>query len=275
MLFQTVAEGHFTNQRLIFINNTINRLDPQVRLLDPNPVNFLPLTQQISRLDQEVQSQIRNVGYASTNGLELRDRAKNTSAEMELLERHVAEEIDRANKIVEEVRSLALNIEQGTGPKVDNALKEAQAIIKKIQEPLFTEYRDKATDQLDNAHILLSRMERYNVPVSNLDSVVVSLNNKVANFTTKIDDLLNITTNAQSIASAAEKLNFENKIAQETGNFDTVKNSTNEAQDDLLAGEELNKNATRLLNEAIEFFKIIGKYRCQISSWMVNYSRSR
>ncbi|XP_012267208.2 laminin subunit alpha [Athalia rosae] len=251
--FETVAEGHFINQRLLFINNTINKLEPQVRLLDPSRVNFLPLQQEISRLNQEVDSQIRRVGYAFENGQRWKEGAEATLTEMILLDEDVHKEIDRVNEIVSEVKSLSLNIEQGTGPKVDNALKEAQAMIKKIQEPLFTGFRDKATDQLEGANILMSKMEQYNVPVSNLSSVVSNFDIKVGNFSKKINDLLNITVKTQSSAGYAERLNLENRISQETGNFDTVKNSTNEAQDDLRAGEQLNKNATVYLTEANEF----------------------
>lgn len=250
------------NQRLIFINDTINRLEPQVRLLDPSRIisNFVPLEKEISRLNLEVGNQVRRVDYASDNGKKWTKNAKNTLKEMEILEMDVAREIDSVGEIVEEVKSLALNIEQGTGPKVDNALKEARAIIEKIKKPNFTAFRDKVTDQIDHANILLSDMEQYNAPVSNLSLVVANLNDKVSNFTNKIDDLLNVTVEAQSSVSIAENLNSENRIAQETGNFDTVKNSTNEAQDDLQAGEKLNRNATIFLNQAINAIDEISKY---------------
>ncbi|XP_046433556.1 laminin subunit alpha [Neodiprion fabricii] len=255
--FKTVAAGYFTNRRLQFINETVDQLDKQVQLLNPSRVDFVPLQKEISQLDQDVQNQRRKVEYISENSEKWAEGAMNTSVEMKLLEKDAAKEIDRVNVIVDEVKSLALNIDQGTGPKVDNALKEAKEIIKKIEGVSFRSFRDKANDQVDRANILLTEMEQNNIPITNLSTVVMDLNKKVVNLTNKIDDMMNNTQMTQLNANVAERLNLENRIAQETGNFDTAKNSTNEAQEDLNAGKELNENATRFLNQAINFINTI------------------
>ncbi|XP_015602424.1 laminin subunit alpha [Cephus cinctus] len=249
--FNKVAESYFTNQRLKFINDTVNELHPEVELLDPRRVNFLPLQQEISRLDQEVANQKRKVDYAAEDSIKWKKGADKTLSDMNNLEKDVMREIALVNSIIMEVQLLASNIEQGTGAKVDSALKEAKDILKQIQEVTFTEFRDRATDESGAANVLISEMQKYNFPVSNLSSIVMDLNNKVKNFSAKIDDLNNITNKAQDVAGNAERLNLENKLATETGNFDSVKNSTAEILEDLEAGEQLNKNASLFLNEAL------------------------
>lgn len=248
--FNNVAESYFTNQRLKFINDSVNDLYPKVKLLDPNRVNFLPLQQEVSRLELEVSNQKREIDYTAEDSIRWKLAAENTLENMNLLEEDVVREINLVKSTVFEVESLALNIELGTGAKVDSALKEATDILKRIKEVSFVSFRDRATDQAQESNILLSEMFDYNIPVNNLSSIADNLSNKIRNVTDKLDDLLEIIWKAQELASTVDRLNQENRIAAETGNFDVVKNSTAEAAEDLMAGEELNRNASQYLNEA-------------------------
>ncbi|XP_026299731.1 laminin subunit alpha [Apis mellifera] len=248
--FNNVAESYFTNQRLKFINDSVNDLYPKVKLLDPNRVNFLPLQQEVSRLELEVSNQKREIDYTAEDSIRWKLAAENTLENMNLLEQDVIREINLVKSTVSEVESLALNIELGTGAKVDSALKEATDILKRIKEVSFVSFRDRATDQAQESNILLSEMLDYNIPVNNLSSIANNLSNKIRNVTDKLDDLLEIIWKAQELASTVDRLNQENRIAAETGNFDVVKNSTVEAAEDLMAGEELNRNASQYFDEA-------------------------
>ncbi|CAL7933589.1 unnamed protein product [Xylocopa violacea] len=248
--FNTVAESYFTHQRLKFINDTVNDLYPTVKLLDPSSVNFLPLQQEVKRLELEVANQKREIDFTAEDSVKWKQAAQNTLKDMNLLEADVMNEINLVRSTVSEVESLALNIELGTSAKVENALKEATDILKKIQEVSFVSFRDRALDQADQANILVSEMHKYNAPVSSLTNVADHLSNKIKNVTGKMDDLLEITWKAQEVASLVDRLNQENRIAAETGNFDLVKNATAEAKEDLLAGEELIVNASQYLIEA-------------------------
>ncbi|XP_017881365.1 laminin subunit alpha [Ceratina calcarata] len=248
--FDTVAESYFTNQRLKFINDTVNDLYPEVKLLDPSRVNFLPLQQEVVRLEIEMSNQKRGIDYTAEDSIKWKHAAENTLKDMNLLDADVLNEIDLVRSIVSEVESLVSNIEFGTGARLDNALEEAANILQKIQEVSFVAFRDDATDQADQANILVSEMHEYNVPINNVSSIADNLSSKIKNVTTKIDDLLDITWKAQELASLVDRLNQENRIAADTGNFDMLKNATAEAKEDLMAGEQLNKNASQYLDEA-------------------------
>ncbi|XP_070151389.1 laminin subunit alpha [Polyergus mexicanus] len=248
--YSTVAEGYFTNQRLKFINDTANELYPEVKLLDPSRVNLLPLQEKLERLENDVYNQKRQIDFTAEDSIKWKNDAENTLQNMNTLEEDVARKIDLVNLIVSEVQSLALNIELGTGAKVDNALNEAKEILKRIKDVSFVKFRDNAVDQADQANILVSEMQQYNFPVSNLSSAASDLSNRIKNASVKMDDLLDIAQTAQELASAVDKLNRENRIAAQTGNLDVVKNSTAEAREDLEAGEQLNRNASQFLNDA-------------------------
>ncbi|EFN79905.1 laminin subunit alpha [Harpegnathos saltator] len=255
--YSTVAEGYFTNQRLKFINDTANELYPEVRVLDPSRVNLLPLQKKLGELEHEMSNRKRQIEFAAEDSIKWKDAAGNTLKDMNHLEEDVVREIELVNQIVSEVQSLALNIELGTSAKVDNALNEAKEILKKIKDVSFVKFRDDAVDQVDQANILVSEMQKYNFPVSNLSSTAASLSDKIRNASAKMDDLLDIAQKAQELANMVDKLNRDNRFAAETGNFDVVKNYTVEAKEDLKAGDTLNKNASQHLDKAKEIIDIL------------------
>lgn len=254
-----VAESYFTNQRLKFINDTVNDFHSEVMLLDPKRVNFVPLQQNLSRLGQEVSSQKRHIDYAAEDSIKWKHGAYNTLNDMNILEEDVIREIVLVNFIVSEVQSLASNIELRPGGKIENTVRKAEEILQKIKEVSFVNFRDKAIDQADQANILVSEMLQYNSPVNNLTSMASNLHDKIQNISTKMDDLLEITGKAEALAADVEDLNEDNRIAAESGNFDIVKNITLEAEEDLKAGEQLNRNASRLLDETNTNINILGK----------------
>lgn len=195
-------------------------------------------------------NQKRQIDFTAEDSVKWKDDAENTLQDMNTLEEDVVHKIDLVNQIVSEVQSLALNIELGTGAKVDNALNVAKEILKRIKDVSFVKFRDNAVDQADQANILISEMQEYNFPASNLSSTAADLSNKMKNASAKMDDLLDIVQVAQEIATTVDKLNRENRIAAQTGNLDIVKNSTAEAREDLEAGEQLKNNASDFLNHA-------------------------
>lgn len=213
-------------------------------------MNLLPLQEKLERLEHEMYNQKRQIDFTAEDSVKWKDDAENTLQDMNTLEEDVVHKIDLVNQIVSEVQSLALNIELGTGAKVDNALNVAKEILKRIKDVSFVKFRDNAVDQADQANILISEMQEYNFPASNLSSTAADLSNKMKNASAKMDDLLDIVQVAQEIATTVDKLNRENRIAAQTGNLDIVKNSTAEAREDLEAGEQLKNNASDFLNHA-------------------------
>ncbi|XP_014485447.1 PREDICTED: laminin subunit alpha isoform X2 [Dinoponera quadriceps] len=248
--YSTVAEDYFTNQRLKFINDTANELYPEVRILDPSRVSFLPLQEKVGQLEHEMSNQKRQIEFAVEDSIKWKDAAENTLKDMSNLEEDVVREIELVNQIVSEVQSLASNIELGTSAKVDSALNEAKEILKKIKDVSFVKFRDDAVDQVDQANILVSEMQKYNFPVSNLSNAAINLSDKIRNASAKMYDLLDIAQKVQDLSSTVDKLNRENRFATKAGNFDVVKNSTLEAKEDLEAGDALNKNANQYLVDA-------------------------
>lgn len=227
--------------------------------MDPSKINFVPLKQDIVRLDEEVKAQKRKVEYISDAANQWKEGAENTLNGMNELEKDVAQEIELVNDIVAEIQSLASNIQIGAGAKVEYALQVAESIIQKIKSVSFHEFRDKANDQQIAATILISEMMDYTSPVKNFSSEIQNLNGAMKTLSIKIDDLHNLAVKAEDLIRTAAKLNEENKRAAETGNIDNVKKFADETNDDILSGRDLNKKANDALDEARPIMKELGR----------------
>ncbi|XP_031783644.1 laminin subunit alpha [Nasonia vitripennis] len=248
--FKNVADSYFTNQRLDFLNETINRLTPEVKLLDPRRIDFEPLQKEISKLNNRAFGLKRKVEFQEEDGDELKSHAEQNLKDTNNLEQDVSHEIALLNTIIAEVQSLATNTQLGSGPKIDNALREAQEILGKIKQVSFTDERDKATDQANQANILVSEMESYEEPVKNLVKDTDFVSDKVRDLTNRIDDMYNLTLQADERVNAAERLNFENKKLIDQDGLNNLPNVTDQVKDNVAKGEELNKMSNALIDEA-------------------------
>lgn len=247
---QNVADSYFTNQRLDFLNDTISRLTPEVKLLDPRRIDFEPLQKEISKLNNRAFGLKRKVEFQEEDGDDLKSHAEQNLKDTNNLEQDVSREISLLNTAIAEVQSLATNTELGSGPKVDNALKEAQEILGKIKQVSFTDERDKATDQANQANILVSEMATYEEPVKKLVKDTDFVSDKVRDLTNQIDDMYNLTLQADERVNAAERLNFENRKLIDQDGLNNLPNVTDQVKDDVAKGEELNKKSNALIDEA-------------------------
>ncbi|KAL7292410.1 hypothetical protein TKK_0013999 [Trichogramma kaykai] len=248
--FQNVADSYFTNQRLDFINETVNELGPEVKLLDPRRVNLDPEKNTIGQLNNKVFSLKRDIEYQEQNSHAWKTQAEDSLKDTYDLEHSIIKEIDLVNTIISEVQSLAQNTEQGHGPKTESALKESQDLLAKIKQVSFIEDRDKATDQVTQANILNSEMIAYEEPVKDLEDQTNQVIDDVHELEFKIDDMYNLTHQADELANAAERINFENKKTLDSNSLASLKDISDHTNNDIVKGDELIKEASSLVAEA-------------------------
>ena len=229
----------------------MNELTPKVQRLDPsNALDFGPLKNDISRLSNKGFVLKRDVEYREDDAKRWNAKANKILEEANQLFNSSFKEIDLVNTIISEVQSLAKNTEAGSGPKIDNALREAQEILDKIKQVSFIEDRDKATDQANQANILVSEMISYEEPVKKLELDTDSVRGKVSKLSDEIDDMYNQTRQADDLAYAAEKINFENRKLVDSSSPAALKDTLDKAKEDISEGENLNKAAERFFDEA-------------------------
>nr|CAD7256718.1 unnamed protein product [Timema shepardi] len=248
--FETVAQGYFTNRRLLYINETANQLGPKVNLLDPLQVNLEPITQELESLEQDSRNLNRRVEYAAESGEQTAPNGEKVRNEALEVEELIRKAVGNARDVVGEVSSLAFSLDGGDGTQIDYALRRAQEILEEIQFRDFTPQSEAAREELFDAHTLLARMEEFSIPVHNQSQAFRDLRRKIHEFDDKLGDLQNYSRDSIEKVLVAQQFNDQNRNAKVTSTVNTVKNLTKEANSTLLEAKELLKNATDLLNGA-------------------------
>ncbi|CAG2053240.1 unnamed protein product [Timema podura] len=249
--FETVAQGYFTNRRLLYINETANQLGPKVNLLDPLQVNLEPITQELESLEQDSRNLNRRVEYAAESGEQTAPNGEKVRNEALEVEELIRKAVGNARDVVGEVSSLAFSLDGGDGTQIDYALRRAQEILEEIQFRDLTPQSEAAREELFDAHTLLARMEEFSIPVHNQSQAFRDLRRKIHEFDDKLGDLQNYSRDSIEKVLVAQQFNDQNRNAKVTSTVNTVKNLTKESNSTLLEAKELLKNATDLLNDDV------------------------
>lgn len=93
-------------------------------------------------------------------------------------------------------------------------------------------------------------MMSYEEPVKNLMQETDGLSSKVRELTNQIDDMYNLTLQADERANAAERLNFENKKLVDPNSISVLKDATDQTSDHLAKAKDLNDQSKALFDEA-------------------------
>lgn len=267
-----MSDSYFTNQRLDFINDTINKLTPQVRLLDPERVDFGPQRDEIAALNNKVYQMKRKLESWEEDSIDKKERAVENLKNSYKLEQTASKEVGLVNTIIGEVQMLASNSDVEEGPRIDNALWSAQGLLAEMKQVSFISKRDKATDEQDNANVLYSEMEAYGEPVKDLIKDTENVNERVNALSDQIDDMYNLTTQVDDLANAAERLNFESKKIVDTNKVDSLKNDIDQTNEDLNKAEELNKKSQDLYDEAEKNYNALSESSCRWNNF--HFSKS-
>ncbi|KAJ8668735.1 hypothetical protein QAD02_010398 [Eretmocerus hayati] len=247
--FENVTDSYLTNQRLDFINDTVNELSPKVKLLDPRRVVLDPLKQDIAKLGDKAFALRRRIEILKLAGNEWNSGAEESLKNTSDFRRSVSNEIMLVNNIVNKVQSLATDTEIEAGPKIDSALAEAQDTLNEIEKVLFTAVRDKANDYRDQANILISKIPEYEEPVNGLEQSVIGVGDGARKLTSQIDDVNNLMQQAGERATAAERLSTENRqLVNEIG-FNDIKIEQDLTAERLAKAAQLNAEARELLHQ--------------------------
>jgi laminin alpha 3/5 len=114
----------------------------------------------------------------------------------------------------------------------------------------FTTDRDKATDQANQANILVSEMTSYEDPVKIFVQDTNDVSQKMRALSDQIDEMYNMTQEADDHANVAEILTFDNKKRIDANILNVIKNATDHTNDNIVKADELNTKSRSLFDEA-------------------------
>lgn len=223
--FKTIASGYFTAQKLNYLNDTVHKYEPDVKALDPNGVNLTPLRQQIESLEMDIKNMDRRVLYAgqrakdlSLGGFKLLNESKEFVNVVRLGHNNVRNTIG-------EVEKLADSFDTSESTKVDNAIEEAEEILKQLKSiPI-----NGSTKALDDATEYLQKIERYSSPVNIQNEKLDILRKEIGLYSDKMEDLVTWSLASNNKIQEAKLLHSKYKNATVNSKFETVTNHSQEA----------------------------------------------
>ncbi|XP_065337904.1 laminin subunit alpha [Cloeon dipterum] len=251
--FDTVALGYFTTQRLIYINEFVDELQPKVITLNPDKVDLTPLQTSVEALEQDHRSVNRRSQYALTNSEKLNGHKLYADAlEVDDL---IGQAVSHSHIVVMEVDDLAYSLDGGASPQAAlQALQEAEAILEEIKAKNLSASRSEAKDVLAKVHDLEDAMQEFELPITNQTAALNDLSEKVAEFVEKLEDLKQHSEETFKKADDQAVLNLAGKSERLAQKVERAVNSTGAAKTALKNAEDLNKETEELLNEAKDNF---------------------
>lgn len=260
--FQTVAGGFFTSQKLKYLNEIADELEPDVSALDPNSINLDPLISSIDHLESEAKTyerKLRNDNETINDHLIAGSKLLDDSRGVLSGTRKTLENIQNT---VYEVQKLADSVDSANNVKGDNAKNDANDILNQIKGLQID--TTPTEEQLANSINFLSGIEQFIAPVKEHNDKLLNLRSSIGSFNDKLKDLSDHANEAIHLSSEAAFLHSKNKNASVNAKFDTVNNHTKETENNIAGRMELNKEASVVLGEIFRNYKNLDNINNQI-----------
>lgn len=271
--FQTVAGGYFTSQKLNYYDQLATKIEPEVKALDPNSVNLIPLSDSIDGLELEAKSFERKLRYTNetiNDQLVAGSKLLNDSRSVLSGTRKTLENIQNT---VYEVQKLADSFDtSGSSTKADNAILEANEILKQLKEiNVDTTPTEK---QLQNSIDYLTKIENFIEPVKGQNEKLNNLQKDIGVFREKLEDLKKHANDAIRVSWEADNLHSKNQNASVNSKFDTVNNHTKETENNIEGTSRLQKEGDIVLGEIFRFLKNLENVNFELKTINVEVENS-
>lgn len=247
--FENVASGYFTTRRLVYINQTLQELAPEVDLLDPKTGDVLnPIVQELETIEQNSKNLNRKSSYSLENSENIKPQTMELQTGADDILEAIRKTALQANETVSEVDDLSFD--NGEGPKIDQALHEANIILDDIKTYNYTPNSEEAADQLIKALDLLDAIDEFIDPVEAQEKELSDMKKIIDNIKEKIKDIANYTTYTLNNIAQVEELNMKYRGDIVLDKIHTIQTQSDSAIKDLEAAHELITNATQGLADA-------------------------
>lgn len=262
--FQTVAGGFFTSQKLKYLDELTDKIEPDVRALDPNRVDLSPLSSSIDALSAEskkFEHKLHYVNQTIVDQLAGGSQLLNISRGVLTGTRKTLENIQNT---VYEVQKLADNIDTTGTTKADAAITEANSILNQLYDVKLdtTPTENQLRDSID----YLEKIESFVEPVKKQNDKLNGLKADINTFNDKIKDIKEHANEAIKLSWEADNLNLKNKNGTVNSKFETVNNHTKETENNIVGTAELKKQGDFLLAEIFRYLKNLENVNNQLKS---------
>lgn len=253
--FKSVAGGYFTSQKLNYLNDMADEIDPEVRALDPLGVNLNPAKADIEALEGEAKNYDRRFGFAQKNADDLNSNAEKLvnaahNVSNECLTVHLA-----AVTAIRDVNNLAASLESAELTLADRAKSEAEQILGHINEVSID--LSPAEEQRDAAETTWTESGLFKLQATKAVNDLSSLKNDTKTLQNRLVDMNALAETSNGRSWETERLNAKNKKVTLNTKFETVENHLKETSGHLDEGKQKLKDAKQALKDLAENIKTL------------------
>lgn len=253
--FDSVAGGYFTSQKLTYLNDMADKIDPEVRALDPKGVNLNPVNAEIESLESEAKNYDRRLGYSQKNAAELAESAGKLVLDAGNMSTACGVVHFTAINAIKDVNNLANSLESAELTRADRAKSEAEQILEQIREhELDLEPAEKQQTAAAKMFELSDMLkERAMEPVKALEL----LKNDTSALQDRLVDMNKLAETSNGRSAESEILNAKNKRVTLNTKFETVGDHLKETSGHLDEGNQKLKDAKAALKNLGENIKAL------------------
>lgn len=262
--FNTIAGGYFTEQKLNFYGGLVKEYQPRVKILNPANINLSPLNKAMESLEEKVKEQNKTCYFDKTVSQSSNIRSGDLLAQARNFSDLSRVVSMTANQTIKEVKKLA---DSFTGSEsstvVDSALKEAQLILDELNK-----YQSDGNDtlkQLERAHDFLENVKFSTLPVSVQKAAVNDLKSKIGNFSDKLEDLHNWSTEVNEILGQTSKTHNKNKESPVYTKYNTLTDQTKEIAEHIKNSSNSGIESSLLLDNIHRNFGELGRLNLSLT----------
>ena len=272
--FKETEKSFYAFRRLNFIGSEIDRLKPEIALLDPAEGNrrIRPLEEDVNNL--HLNSKSLNVDFK----LDLMRNLSKQAEELSVYGSNVVAEMGEVGvkimEVIKDVNDVSEYLGEGTPNKelLDTSIKTGRQLLASMQDKNFSPAREKVVEERDLARTLVARVKVWSSPVEEFKTNVADANMKLETFEDSLDDLHNHTVTADLMAMEAQQGNFRNTAPKAQGKVARINQLNDESRKKSAAGSNMVTEAEEFITMAKDSFKDIDSDKEKMEQYVDQFS---
>jgi len=230
----------YAHTRLNFISEQMNRLKPEIALLNPMVGNrkMQPLEDRMDRLSLEskslnIQYKLDRMDDLATKALDLETDGSNAINEMGLV-------MVKVQETIKDVLDISEALGSGITPDLlRTSIKASEDLLESMMGIDFLPTRSKTVEELDMARTLMNNVTVWSAPVDLFQKSVMGTIERLDMLEEKIFDMDTQTKTAAQHIREANEINFRNKEPQASKKIEMINNIEEEIREKQTLGDDL------------------------------------
>ncbi|XP_069164876.1 laminin subunit alpha isoform X2 [Procambarus clarkii] len=210
--FETAAYSYFLHQRLGVINSTVFELRPQVDLMDITEAETSPLQSPLATIVKDAQVVAAHSGIVFDRAGSAAENSFNVHIDALKVQENIDAAFNLARGIIAEVNRLVIGLETGTGAQLEQAIREAESVVEKMEKRSFEGQRDKVEVELEKAKEMLDNIQTFYDPIKGQQEIIDTYEERMKSFEGKIKEIREYIQKAIHQTRDAEQMIRNNKL---------------------------------------------------------------